>query len=170
MTTTAILIAAAILLTVLYTGIASWRHGELPESISALVYNLPRGWQFVWTCWLWAAAFLTLPGLLEATPEPFKGLAFLTCVLLAFTGATPLVAGSRNQTHYALAISAGVASQICVAAINWHWLIAWAIPVILHGMATTPGARKIPRWLEGKGVTVVEFICSATTWGAAITH
>lgn len=158
-----------ILLAVLYTGIAIWRKKSLPHSISAIVYDFSRGWQWCWTVWLSLLAITIAPGLIEATPEPFKFLAFATCACLLFTAAVPLVRGTRNTAHAVLAYAAGILSQICVAIDSPFWLLAWA------GFATfiiwaVCGKKDIPEWIQGKGTFIIETICWLTTIGSIIIH
>ena len=43
----------SISLVVLYVGTTIWIKKELPDSISAMVYDLPEGgWRWLWTVWL----------------------------------------------------------------------------------------------------------------------
>ena len=52
------MIILSLLMVALGIGAATWKLGELPESISALVYVLPRqgGWRWLWSGWLWAVS------------------------------------------------------------------------------------------------------------------
>ena len=142
------LLIISILLAVLYTGIAIWRKSSLPHSISAIVYDFSRGWQWCWTTWLSLVAITIAPGLIEATPEPFKFVAFATCACLLFTAAVPLVRGTRNTAHAVLAYAAGILSQVCVAIDSPFWLLAWA------GFATF----------------IIWTVCGLTTIGSIIIH
>lgn len=33
-----------------------WRRMPGPDSISAMVYELPRGWQWLWIVWMWVVS------------------------------------------------------------------------------------------------------------------
>ena len=82
---------ASILLVVLYTGATIWKKRGLPESISAMVFELPKGWQWVWGVWLWAVAFLTgIPAIEAMSESGTEGIAFAMLACLVITGAIPL--------------------------------------------------------------------------------
>ena len=46
------LVIISVLLSVLGIGLATWNNKELPESMSALVYDLPKRQQWLWTLWI----------------------------------------------------------------------------------------------------------------------
>lgn len=164
------ILTISILLAVLYTGIAIWRKKSLPHSISAIVYDFSRGWQWCWTAWLSLVAITIAPGLIDATPEPFKFVAFATCACLLFTAAVPLVRGTRNTTHAVLAYAAGILSQVCVAITSPLWLLGWTAFAAIIIRATTSKDKELPEWLQGKGTFIIETICWATTIGSIIIH
>ena len=149
---------ASIVLAVLFVGTATALKKQIPESVSAMVYAFPFKW--LWTIWLWAVTILITPSLLDAMPEDWKFLGFLTVACLMFVGAMPLFDKENNSLHNIFGFSAGILSQVCVALISPWWLTLWFSYVLL-----TAG---IWRWTEGKGVFFMECICYLTLVGALI--
>lgn len=152
---------ACVLLTVLLAvaGVAAtaWHRGwELPESISGIVYELPRHYAFLWTLWMMTVAFSIAPPLIEALPDALRFVGFLTVLLLLFVAALPLVESATVEAHYAAAITAGILSQVCVVVICPWWLLAW------------------PLWLYSiyfkHGMLIAEVICFVTLAGALLCH
>lgn len=144
------------------------RHTILPESISAMVYDLPRPWQWVWTVWLMAVTFTVASSLIEAMPDAWRFVAFLTVAALGFVAAMPLVRHGRNTGHYVCAIAAAVLSQVCVLLTAPCWLLLWtAFPAVLAAMYCFPRATAC---LNGRGVFLLEVLCAATVYAALIYH
>ena len=178
------LVLASILLVVLFVGAAIWRrwiftnasggfperlNTALPDSISALVYELPRGWQWLWIVWMWVVSLLTCIPLIEVLPEDVNVLGFATLVCLMLCGAMPISdkAVSR-RAHNVFGILGGVLSQVCVAIISPCWLSAWFAFVAVYGYDLLPSqdGRIYPsRWYDGKGVFLAEMICAVTVSG-----
>ena len=161
------LIISAIL-AVLYTGTAIWRNRCLPDSISAMVYDLPKSGKYLWTVWLWTVTELICPPLFETIPEDYGVLAhcFVTCMM--FTGAMPLVKGEKNKAHNALGITAGIFSQICVAIIDAQWLGLWALFVFIMGSVFVQPEGELGKAVKGKGVFVAEAVCWLSVMGSLI--
>lgn len=142
------------------------RHTILPESISAMVYDLPRPWQWVWTVWLMAVTFTVAPPLIEAVPDAWRFVAFFTVAALGFVAAMPLVRHERNTGHYVCAIIAAVLSQVCVLLTAPCWLLLWtAFPAVLAAMYCFPRATAC---LNGRGVFLLEVLCAATVYAALL--
>ena len=161
MTITSIVLALA------FVAFAAWVRGELPGSISALVYTLSRPWQWVWIVWMWAVAFTACIPLIEVMPSDLgKGLAFLTLVCLMFVGGMPVTEKENSRAHNLFGVSAGVVSQVCVLLLCPQWLWAWlAYVVCVLFVAFFPGNRL----LSGKGVLMAEVICYITVIGSVLT-
>ena len=119
------LLFISILLVALYVGAAIWRKRDLPASISSLVYDLPKDWQWVWTIWIWLATFTMTPVLFDQMPDDFGAVAHAFATSMLFTGAMPLVKHEGNRAHNVLGVSAGIFSQICVLILNHCWLMMW---------------------------------------------
>lgn len=149
------LILVAVLLAVLYVGIAIWVTKEIPESVSAMVYVLPDGgWRWLWTLWMWAVAFLLAPAMIESIGYDLQFIAFLTVANLEFCGALPLFMEEHHKAHNILGTLAGVMSQICVCLICPWWLFLW------FAFAT----------VRTKAVFFAELICFVTMTGALLCH
>lgn len=156
------------LLVILYVGVTIWRHKQLPESISSLVYNLPKPWQWVWIVWMWAVTFTMAPAFIEAMPDNFRFLAFLTIACLLFVGAMPLVKNERNTFHNILGIAAGVFSQVCVAIMYLDWIAFWGFFLFLAGSSYIQPEGWMGRTVDGKNVLLSELCCFITVIGAIL--
>ena len=157
-----VLLIANILLVVSYVGITIWRMKALPESISAMVYELPRKRQWVWSAWLCLVAFTLMPVLLEKLPDGVEFLGFLTTIGLVGAAVTPLIQLETRKWHYIFAIGAGVLGQMCVAVLSPWWLLLWFTMIgVLCVMLEWPESR-VTKVLQGKGVFIAECICYVT--------
>ena len=110
-------------------GVVVWlvRSGCDPESLSALVYEVPSGMQWVWVLWMEAVAFSMAPCLLDVLPEGCEVFGWLMVVCLMLCGGMPLVRNEENRWHYLFAIMAGVLSQLCVVLLCPWWLLLWVL-------------------------------------------
>lgn len=181
------LVLTSILLAVLYVGAAIWTrwraadaHGgfgerlnaALPDSISAMVYELSRGWQWLWIVWMWVVSLLMCIPLIEVLPDDARALGFATLGCLCFCGAMPISDNHVNRrAHNAFGILGGILSQVCVAIISPWWLAAWSLFAAVYGYDLLPSqnGRIYPsRWYDGKGVFLAEMICAATVYGSLL--
>ena len=163
-------LTVSVLLVVLYVGAAIWTKRGLPDSISALVHDLPKGWKWVWAAWLALVTLTLAPALTDAMPEGWSSLiAYLCIICLAMTAAMPLVPGEHNTAHYALGIASGVLSQLCVVHISPWWLCIWSVMVVLIVDSVTYGLHK-ERWYERPIVLIIELLCSLVLFCALFTH
>ena len=165
----ATLVLISILLSAIGVVLATWKNKELPESMSALVYGLPKRQQWLWTLWIWSVAVTVgIPLIDRMKGEMFQFLAFFTMVSLVFCGAIPIVRNERNTVHYGLAIVAGVSSQLCVVLIEPLWLLV--LPVVLAfvavaAMVQKPWAAWLLERINGKGVMLLEAVCAMSLYG-----
>lgn len=157
-----ILILLAFLLVASYVGTAVWRKGELPDSISAMVYDLPRRRQWTWSAWLCAVAILLFGPLVSAT----EFLGWLTLALLAGAALTPVVNPDTRLWHNVCGIAAGVMSQACVVMICPWWLALWLVFLFVLAQLYAHPDGWLARHTEHKGVCVAEIICTAALMGA----
>lgn len=181
------LVLASILLTALFVGAVIWRrwcntdasasfserlNTALPDSISALVYELPRPWQWLWIVWMWVVSLLACIPLIEVLPDDVKVLGFATIVCLMLCGAMPISDSHVNRrAHNVFGILGGVLSQVCVAILTPCWLLAWIAFVAVYGYDLLPSqnGRIYPsRWYDGKGVFLAEMICAVTVFGSLL--
>lgn len=164
------LIIISILLVALYVGAAIWTRRELPDSISAMVYLLPKGdYMWLWSIWLIAVSLLTFPPVIGILDADGKGvLGFLPMVCLAFVAVWPLFDTDHKVWHYVLGFLAGVFSQVCVVYICPWWLLLWLVMVAMAVYAYV--VTEYPAWLRGKGIFVAECICYMSVVGAMAFH
>lgn len=161
---------ASILLVVLFVGITIWRTGEIPESISAMVYSLPKGGaQWLWTIWMILVDIFTFAPAIQVLDQRGLGfLAFLPMVMIAFVAVWPLFDEEHKKWHYVLGIAAGLVSQIDV----WHicpwWFIAWLL-VIAVMVASMFIKGKMMWMLLAKITFIVEAVCYVTLIGSLLT-
>jgi len=155
-------------LAVLYTGTAIWRKNRLPDSVSAMVYDLPKAGQYLWTVWIWAVTLLLCPKLFEIVPENFEVLAHCFATSMMFIGAMPLVKGEQNKAHNVLGITAGIFSQICVFVIDPDWLSSWMLFVFLVGSIYVQPQGWLGKAMKGKTIFVAEAVCWLSVMGSLI--
>lgn len=139
-----ILTISSFLLTILALGVAIGRMGELPESISAMVYDIPKRYQWTWSAWLLLVGGLTMIPMTDVLAE--KGLelfGFLTMAPLCFVAVMPLTNKDTVRTHYVLSILAVVMSQVCVAIVNPWCLALWGLMILY---------KLVPRILLEEGI------------------
>lgn len=160
---------ATLLLTVLCAGIVIRRRRGLPESVSAMVYDLPRQGQWLWTLWIWAVSLLTCIPLVDTMPSGLGGIGFITLACLMLCGAMPISDNSvSHRAHNAFGILGGILSQVCVAVICPDWLFAWALWVFLMGSVYVQPEGWLGRMMSGKGVFLAEMICTVTVCGSLL--
>ena len=154
----------SILLIVLYVGISTWRTRKIPESISDMVYDLQKPWQWLWIVWIWSVSLLTFIPVIEVLSEKgMEGIGFATLVCLMFVGAMPLTYREKNRPHYVFAVLGGIISQVCVALLSPYLLLAWLIvPVLIvsKGMAC----------FDKNKVILAEGICTVAEYMAMFFH
>ncbi|MBP3756392.1 MAG: hypothetical protein J6I61_03825 [Prevotella sp.] len=171
----------SILLVVLYVGITIWRRWRstdvsdglserlneaLPDSISAMVYDLPRGWQWLWIVWMWVVSLLTCIPLIEAMPDDWRILAFAALACLMLCGAMPISDGNvSRRAHNVFGILGGIITQVCVAFISPWWLSAWCI---FPAVVMLKGVYYTGTYFNGKGVLLAEMICYLTLTCASL--
>lgn len=152
-----VLLIVSFLLVVLFVGTAIWKESVIPDSVSAIVYNLPKHKRFLWTLWMWAVSLTVGMPLMEAMPETWKFLSFLTLACLMFCGAMPLLNGERNTLHNVLGVAAGILSQVCVLIIEPSCILIWVLMGMYAVAVWNENGEKT--WLSGKQVLVSEICC-----------
>lgn len=152
------------------------RTRKLPESISALVYALPKKWQWVWIVWMLAVSFTTMIPVIEVLSlKDAEVLGFVTLTSLVFVSVMPLT--QEKKMHCPLAVIAGIASQMCVVLICPWWLLLWIVMAGIIGVvaffksafALINDSEEVPVILDGKGVLLAEGICYVTMIGSVLT-
>lgn len=143
------------------------RHGELPRSVSAMAYRLPRRQRYLWTLWMWVCVYMLTPALFEAVPDRLEAVphAFATC--MTFITLMPLALRDMTNGHRALIVAAGVFSQACVGVLCPWILLLWPAAFMAFFMWDV-AEGDIPRIFWGRGVLVAEVLCYATLWISVI--
>ena len=151
-------------------GMAVMLKGNIPDSVSGLVYNLSATKQWWWSVWLSAVALTVVVPLMTALGD-FAGLGWLTGVCLIGAAVTPIIHKDTRGIHYICGIAAGVLSQACVVLLCPWWLLCWFIfiPLMAGSMAAFNDSEEMPTICDGKGVLVAECICAISLYGALIT-
>ena len=147
---------SSVLLVISFLGVAIGRMGELPESISAMVYDIPKRYQWTWSAWLVAVSALLFVPLTGAC----GGLGWLTEVCLLGTALMPLVKPDTRKWHYVLAHAAGVLSQVCVAVTCIDCLSVWMAFVFVMLSVYVQPDGKLAKAVEHKGAFVAEVIAT----------
>ena len=166
MMVTAMLILS-LLLVVSYVGAAIWRSGMLPESVSAMVFDLPRKGQWLWTAWLALVALTLAPSLFEAVPENWGITAHVFVTSILFVAVMPLIKGEKNTAHNVLGIVGGIFSQVCVCLVCAWWLLVWMLMAAL--VAAAFDALYVPKVADGKWVFIAESLCAVSLYGSLFT-
>lgn len=154
------LLFISILLTSNFISYAVGRKGGLPDSISAIVFDLKHPW--AWSIWLWAVTFTLAPALLDAMPNDYQVFAFGFLACMLFTGICPLFDTGKRRWHYPLAFIGGVFSQVCVWYICPWWLFLWLALIAFVGIAL--------KWVCSKVVILMEMTCYLGIIGAIMFH
>lgn len=162
------LLIISILLVVSFIGTAIWVKRELPESVSAMVYDMPQAGQWFWIVWLWASTFTLIPALFETMPEEWGVIAYAFATSMLFVGAMPLIKDSANRMHYVLAVSGGIFSQLCVVIIYPQWLTAWLLFPFLLGSIYIQPQGWLAKAVANKGVFIAECICYVSVVGSIL--
>ena len=159
-----VMVIVSILMVVLPVGIAIWKMKGLPESISAMVYLLPKGgWRWLWTLWIWAVGALTMIPMIEALDGKDLGIVgFVTLVLVYLVGAWPLFDEGHRTLHNVLGVSAGILSQLCVILVSPLCMLSWSLFALI--MAVGYVFPNVTRWCDGKVVFISEMLCLVPLW------
>ena len=163
----------SILLIVLYIGGYIWKHKELPNSISAMVYELKGSQRYLWQSWLAIVTIFIAPTLFEATKDnPFQFIAFLFLFCLLMVSGLPLIEKEKNKAHRIFAICSGVLSQVGVTMVCAWWLLVWLPMVLLvcgiYFKAFDLDDKLFPL-IEGKGIFLAEYACTLSLIGSLVT-
>lgn len=163
------MIILSILLVVSFTGITIWIRKELPESISAMVYDLPDGgWRWLWSVWLAIVSVLTFApviGILDDT-RGLGVMGFVPMVLLGFVAVWPLFDKEHLKWHYILSYIAGIWSQVDVWLMCPWWLFVWLALIVFVGYLLLCNMKQ----MLSKVVILMEMTCYIGIVGAIVWH
>lgn len=107
---------------------------EIPDSISAMVYNTKHS--ILWTLAIWLVAFIALIPMMTYD-ERYSAIAFASCVSIALVGTMPLAKNENNTLHNIFGISGCLFSQLWAALSgDWRdialWWSLYIIPLIVN--------------------------------------
>ena len=165
------LLIISLILVALFAGATIWRTRNLPESLSAIVFDLPRPLQWSWSVWLWAVTFLvSIPTIEVLSEKGAESVGFAMMISLAFTGALPLIDKDGRKAHYIFAIIGSVASQACTFIISPWWLMMWLLIVVNPLMDRMWWHQSVPVWMWRNGLLFSEAVCYGTLILAHLTR
>lgn len=128
-------IVIAIIILLVYTIDLCIKGGGVPPSLSASVFDLPKGQRWIWTVVLYAVCFCVLVpfgwhgvSFLDKVSENTQFLAFIAIAALAFVGAAPLVADKTDiayKVHCVAAVVCAVCSQLVLVFNQPLLLLCW---------------------------------------------
>lgn len=126
----------------LYCFAVTVKDGEMPNSISQMVYSLDKKWKWTFSAVLFAVAFMIVPQLMTAAEPRYTFLSFLTVGGILGVGADPLSKDEKNIVHYASAVVMGLATQALVFLLNPILLVTW-MPYILYTLSNEDGNKNM---------------------------
>lgn len=163
------LLILSLMLVASFVVVACKRRGCLPESISAMVYDLPSKLRWLWTVWLVHVSALTLIPAIDVLDH--KGMAivaYFALVFLLLTAVNPLTGKDNEEVHMTLAKIAGLLTQVVVAFIDANWLACWLVFVFLYGSLYVQPQGWLAKAVNGKGVFIAEAVCYVSLMGSMI--
>lgn len=156
--------------------VVRWIKRGLPASLSGMVFgsggetagHTAVGRRALWTAWIMTAAGLLAVPLMEAVS--YKWVAWLTLLCMLAVAVVPLMRSEKNTEHYVYGIAAGVMSQVCVALIEYEWLLVWLIwlPLLAGTMGALNDSEEMPQVLDGYGVLAAEVMCAVSLYGSLL--
>ena len=127
MNTYFILTTIAVAVLTIYTAALCLAERQIPPSLSASVFYLPRAGAILWLAVIAAVVFALAPVLI-GTAQRAQFLAFLACAGLLFVGGCPLVKDKTDLTykiHIAGAITCAVCANLLIMFNHWWMLFLW---------------------------------------------
>ena len=161
-----ILLLIASILALAYLSFIIYKRKNIPNSISATVYDLDKKYQWCWSAWLSIIGLLLFAPLVDATEE----FGWLTIVCLIGCALTPLINSELEKWHTILGVLSGIISQICVLFINYYFLLVWIIFILIKGNSLIRPNSHISKHVNNKYVFISEVICVISTIGALFTY
>lgn len=137
---------------------------EMPDSLSAMVYDLPSGYKWVWGLWLVSVALCLFVPLVERN----EWLGWLMEVSLLGAALTPLIKKDTLKWHYVAAIATGIISQVIVVVNNINWLSVWMLFVFLFLSSYIQPDGWLGKAMKGKGMFLAQMTCFIGLAGALI--
>lgn len=143
---------------------------SLPDSISAMVYLLPRrgGWRWLWSVWLALVSVLTFAPVIDILDDTrcLGVMGFVPMVLLGFVAVWPLFDKEHLKWHYILSYIAGIWSQVDVWLMCPWWLFVWLALIVFVGYLLLCNLKQ----MLSKVVILMEMTCYIGIVGAIVWH
>ena len=128
MNTYFILTTIAVAVLTIYTAALCLAERQIPPSLSASVFYLPRAGAVIWLAVIATVVFCIAPVLLAVSRPATQFLAFISCAGLLFVGGCPLVKDKTDLTykiHIAGAITCAVCANLLIMFNHWWMLFLW---------------------------------------------
>ena len=121
MNTYFILTTIAVAVLTIYTVVFCLTNKQIPTSLSASVFYLPRAGAILWLA-------VIAPVLLAVSRPATQFLAFISCAGLLFVGGCPLVKDKTDLTykiHMAGAITCAISANLLIIFNHWWLMFLW---------------------------------------------
>ena len=125
-----ILVTISLVILTAYTILMCVNNHQVPDSLSASVFFLPRPGAWLWTAVIASVVFTLAPVIISTAREGFQFLAFLACAGLLFVAGCPLVKDKGDmayRVHCASAVVCAVSAMTLVA-LSCPWLMLGWLP------------------------------------------
>ena len=152
MNTYFILTTIAVAVLTIYTAALCLAERQIPPSLSASVFYLPRAGAILWLAVIATVVFCLAPVLLAVSRPATQFLAFISCAGLLFVGGCPLVKDKTDLTykiHIAGAVTCAVCANLLIITNHWWMLFLW-IPWLFWFIWVTKDLRRTTQtfWAE----------------------
>ena len=128
MNTYFVLTTIAMAVLTIYTAVLCLTNKQIPPSLSASVFYLPRAGAIIWMAVIATIVFTLAPVLLAVSKPSTQFLAFISCAGLLFVGGCPLVKDKTDTTykiHMAGAITSAVCANLLIMTNHWWMMFLW---------------------------------------------
>lgn len=105
---------------------ATYRNGDILESISESAYLIPS-WAF--SIWIAIIGILMMPGVIDALPEKYRWIGFLSILGLFGVAASPYYRTESKLLHYGGGIICFISSTIITFILQPFLLLFWVIAI-----------------------------------------
>ena len=128
MNTYFVLTTIAMAVLTIYTASLCLAEKQIPSSLSASVFYLPRAGAVVWLAVICIVVFCLAPVLIAVSSPNTQFLAFIACAGLLFVGGCPLVKDKTDMTyhiHMAGAITCAISANLLIIFNHWWLMFLW---------------------------------------------
>ena len=128
MNTYFILTTIAVAVLTIYTAALCLAERQIPPSLSASVFYLPRAGAILWLAVIATVVFCLAPVLIAVSSPNTQFLAFIACAGLLFVGGCPLVKDKTDLTykiHVAGAVTCAICANLLIITNHWWLMFLW---------------------------------------------